>query len=81
MLIKKILNLKGVKTISRQAQSSISGGSFTCAYYNGETGEVTYRVTSGMAQVFLKNASDHWCCNSCATASWYSDFDAYMSPE
>jgi hypothetical protein len=67
---KQILNIG--KTLTRAEQKQISGGTSTCAYYNGETGQPTYNISSSEAQGMLSNASDHWCCNTCDTASWYN---------
>jgi hypothetical protein len=66
---KQILHLG--RKLSRTEQQKINGGS-GCAYYNGETGEVTYGMSSSGAQASLSNPSDHWCCNSCGSASWYN---------
>ena len=66
---KQILNFG--QRLSRAEQQQINGGS-GCAYYNGATGEVTYGISSSAAQASLSNASDHWCCESCSTASWYT---------
>ncbi|MFD2567271.1 hypothetical protein [Pseudotenacibaculum haliotis] len=66
---KQILNFG--ETLSRAELQKINGGTGTCAYYNGETGQITYNLSSSQAQGMLANASDHWCCESCDTASWY----------
>ena len=74
---KTILNLGIV--LNNQAQKQIIGGVNpvgSCAYYNGENGEVVYNVTSEFAQSLLHYSSDHWCCNSCNTASWYDGIEA-----
>ncbi|MEO1627473.1 MAG: hypothetical protein AAFV25_20145 [Bacteroidota bacterium] len=69
--------------LSKTQQLSIDGGRRDCAYYNGVTGEVSSHLTPAMAQGALTNASDHWCCNSCASASWANqictdpDWDQY----
>jgi len=56
--------------LDKKQQMSINGGS--CAYFNGDTGSVSYNLSPGEAQGSLSNASDNWCCSSCDNASWYS---------
>ncbi|MFP4847141.1 hypothetical protein [Winogradskyella sp. PE311] len=67
--MKNLLNLG--KTLNKAEQKSVFGGFGSCAYYNGVTGEVSYLLTSSQAQGMLNDASDHWCCNSCDSASWF----------
>ncbi len=69
-MLNNILSMEGVAVLDKKQQMSINGGS--CAYYNGVTGSVNYNLSPGEAQGSLSNASDHWCCSSCDTASWYS---------
>ncbi|CAL2061238.1 hypothetical protein [Tenacibaculum sp. 190524A05c] len=75
---KTILNL-GTK-LSKEVLKEITGGviqsSGRCAYYNGETGKVNYNISSSHAQNSLHNSSDHWCCDSCNSASWFDADDA-----
>ena len=71
-MLNNILNLEGVAVLNKKQQMSVNGGE--CAYYNGVTGQVDYHVSSSSAaQAMLTNASDHWCCASCSTASWYGN--------
>ena len=74
--------LKLGKKLSKAQQTQIKGGNGDCAYYNGQTGEVIYLLSSSQAQGMLSNASDNWCCNSCGSASWFNDdeWDAYLAP-
>jgi len=69
-MLNNILSMEGAAVVGKKQQMSINGGS--CAYFNGSTGEVQYNLSSGDAQGSLSNASDHWCCSSCSTASWYN---------
>ena len=66
---KQILNLG--RKLSRVELQKVNGGG-TCAYYNGQTGVVVYGLSSSEAQGSLAHASDHWCCESCSTATWYN---------
>ena len=75
---KQILNLG--RKLSRAEQQKINGGG-TCAYYNGQTGQVTYNISSAQAQASLANAEDHWCCQSCESASWYEPHAVNKKPE
>ena len=76
---KQILNLG--KKLSRTEQQKINGGSGTCAYYNGQTGQVTYNISSTQAQASLAHPEDHWCCDSCSSASWYNPTPPNGSPK
>ncbi len=69
-MLDNILNLEGVAVLNKKQQMSVNGGE--CAYYNGATGSVDYHLSSQEAQSMLSNASDHWCCASCSTASWFN---------
>ncbi|MFK7806872.1 MAG: hypothetical protein AB8F74_03630 [Saprospiraceae bacterium] len=68
-MLNNILSMEGVAVLDKKQQMSINGGG-TCHYYNGETGRVSNHLSSSDAQGMLQNASDHWCCTNCATASW-----------
>ncbi|MFK7806870.1 MAG: hypothetical protein AB8F74_03620 [Saprospiraceae bacterium] len=76
-MLNNILSMEGVAVLDKKQQMSINGGS--CAYYNGETGDVSYHQTSQGAQDLLQNASDHWCCSTCDTASWYQPCTPHTS--
>ncbi len=67
---KQILNIG--KILTKAEQKQINGGIIGgCGYYNGETGQVTYNLSSSEAQGSLSNESDHWCCDSCSDTGWY----------
>ena len=65
---KQILNLG--RKLSRAEQQKINGGSGSCQYYNGALGCRMSGLTSSGAQAQLHTPLDHWCCESCDTASW-----------
>jgi hypothetical protein len=74
------------RVLARTEQKQINGGglqlgSGSCAYYNGETGYVSYNLSSNEAQIMLSNGSDHWCCNNCGSASWYDHNEADDRPQ
>ncbi|MEO1627472.1 MAG: rSAM-modified peptide [Bacteroidota bacterium] len=56
--------------LSKTQQLSIDGGRRDCAYYDSEWDMVVSHLTPAQAQSYLANPGDHWCCDSCATASW-----------
>ncbi|MFP4846337.1 hypothetical protein [Winogradskyella sp. PE311] len=62
----KLLSLGRV--LSKSQLKTINGGSGTCAYYNGEwyVENLSYSEVQGM----LSGPNDHWCCDSCGSASW-----------
>ena len=66
---KQILQLG--KALSRAELQKINGGG-TCAYYNSQSNCISSGLSSQQAQGRLSHENDHWCCNSCGTASWGS---------
>ena len=70
--MKNLMNLKGAKLLSKVEQKSINGGIGGCAIMIN--GEVFPSVTLSSIKKAKKNMvpgdSLHWCCESCATASW-----------
>lgn len=67
--------LKNVEVLSREAQRKIGGG--ICYSQDGSGGIIGYNAASGNAEAAQRFASAngvHWCCSSCATASWMQPF-------
>jgi hypothetical protein len=74
-MLKSISSLKGAKILGKEAQKKINGGvAQQCyVYLTTSFGAVTLPVNNAQAAASAMNnanAGSHWCCASCATASW-----------
>ena len=61
---KSILSLGGVAVLSNEEQKMVKGGLCQFTY----KGEVSYIAYGDLGSV--KGKADHYCCSSCASASW-----------
>ncbi|QKX05039.1 hypothetical protein HN014_08955 [Aquimarina sp. TRL1] len=57
------------RILNKMEQQHINGGG-TCQYYSANSGLRRVGLSMEEAKGLLHNAEDHWCCNSCSTASW-----------
>jgi len=70
--MKNLMNLKNAKILSKVEQRSINGGIGGCAIMiNGQVwGNVSLSSINKAIGNMKSGDSLHWCCDSCATASW-----------
>ena len=72
--------LRGVKVLSKELQKRISGGlaqdpvsaAGTCAAESPDGLIGKDQVSKADAQAYAAAHGTHWCCDSCASASWYA---------
>jgi hypothetical protein len=72
-----ILNLEGVQVLSRNEQKNVNGGTGTCAYILGRSGDgepigMTNVSYAEAMSAINSNGGGRYCCASCSTASWIS---------
>ncbi len=67
---KNILNLEGVTVLTKQQQKVVNGGAGTCAV-RYDNGVVMYNIDKALAVSQMSNGGTNWCCDSCASASWF----------
>lgn len=69
-----------MKQLTREEMKNVLGGNFppggSCAYsqpHGSASGGmvVTYNVSRADAESGAASFGGNWCCDSCATASWY----------
>ena len=69
---------KGLLVLSKQQQQRLFGGvsqdpisDGTCAAQSNDGGIAIMNISKADAQAYAAAHGTHWCCDSCATASWY----------
>lgn len=74
---KQILDLEGVQVLTKDQMKNVSGKEGgTCAFYGGTSGDGEPIGGAGLSKAFViqaaKDVGGRWCCDSCASASWYN---------
>ena len=75
-MMKKLVNLKGVKTLNRKQQQLVFGGLHELNAQGGSCAFVTYGgggeiyVEKNVSRETARSRGDRWCCASCSSASW-----------
>jgi hypothetical protein len=74
LLHPKLLKFIKMKTLSRNEMKNVMGGNapYVCYFQNADLSVGAYGgANSGAnAQAAATANGTHWCCSSCATASW-----------
>ena len=77
-MLQTFVDNKGLLVLSKQQQQRLFGGisqdpisDGTCAAQSSDGGVAFDQISKADAIAYASANHTHWCCDSCATASWY----------
>ncbi|WP_445722010.1 hypothetical protein [Flavobacterium sp.] len=70
-MTKSILNLTGVKLLSKKQMKTVAGAGGTCSYTDGE-GFIRRGISkaTALSLIAMSDGAARWCCDSCGQATW-----------